>query len=163
MGEKFNRKIHKGYNPIEWDNIISVQEAVEVSGRERSTLVRNIENGIFVEGIDCKKIGPIWVFDRRAIEFFYKDSVEEGIEKDVVEKLKKAGEKYSEKIKITPEINKSLTVKLNCKLYEDFIEELLIYSTKYDAPIPPEVVGYKDTNFKKYARIFISAFNIQEK
>ena len=56
---------------IDWDNVISVQEAAEFSGRAKTTLINNIKNGIFKEGIDCKKIGNSWAFDKRSIEKYY--------------------------------------------------------------------------------------------
>ena len=43
--------------------LISLKDASEMFNKEESTLRRNISNGKFVEGIDCKKFGKQWVFD----------------------------------------------------------------------------------------------------
>lgn len=43
--------------------LISLKDASEMFNKEESTLRRNISNGKFIEGIDCKKFGKQWVFD----------------------------------------------------------------------------------------------------
>ena len=51
--------------------LISLKEASELFGKDESTLRRNIKNGKFIEGIDCKKFGKQWVFDIKALEREY--------------------------------------------------------------------------------------------
>lgn len=58
---------------INWDKIISVQEAVKITGRAKETLIGNIKNGVFKENIDCKKIGNSWRFDRDVVEEYYRN------------------------------------------------------------------------------------------
>ena len=50
---------------------MSMSEVCSTYGKEKSTVARNIKNGIFVEGIDCKKIGTSWAFDKRRMEEIY--------------------------------------------------------------------------------------------
>ena len=51
--------------------LISLKQASDMFKKEESTLRRNISNGKFINGIDCKKFGTTWVFDIAALEREY--------------------------------------------------------------------------------------------
>ena len=52
-------------------DLISLKQASDMFKKEESTLRRNISNGKFKNGIDCKKFGTTWVFDIRSLEREY--------------------------------------------------------------------------------------------
>ncbi|MBQ9013593.1 MAG: helix-turn-helix domain-containing protein [Bacilli bacterium] len=54
-----------------FEGLISLKEAAELFGKDESTLRRNIKNGKFIDGIDCKKFGKQWVFDIKSLEREY--------------------------------------------------------------------------------------------
>lgn len=54
-----------------FDDFVGIKEASEIFGKSESTLKRNIVNGKFVEGIDCKKFGNSWIFSIDALEREY--------------------------------------------------------------------------------------------
>lgn len=78
-----------------FENIISLKEASEIFEKDESTLRRNIANGKFIEGIDCKKYGKQWVFNINALyrEYGYKELRKEPV-------IWKDAKGYEEKYKV---------------------------------------------------------------
>ena len=76
-----------------FENIISLKEASEIFEKDESTLRRNITNGKFIEGIDCKKYGKQWVFNINALyrEYGYKELRKEPV---IWKDVKSYEEKY---------------------------------------------------------------------
>lgn len=60
---------HDSYN--KFDGLISLKDASILFEKDESTLRRNISNGKFDIGKDCKKFGKQWVFDIKALEREY--------------------------------------------------------------------------------------------
>lgn len=54
-----------------FEGLISLADAAKLYNKKDGTLRRNIANGFFKEGIDCKKFGTVWVFDINALEKKY--------------------------------------------------------------------------------------------
>lgn len=63
------RVCNDSYN--KFDGLLSLKDASILFGKDESTLRRNISNGKFDIGKDCKKFGKQWVFDIKALEREY--------------------------------------------------------------------------------------------
>ena len=71
MGKRIWRTNTRDYKIIEWEYLISISEAREMFNKNVKTIRMNIENGAFVNGIDCKKVGKTWVLDIRRLKEVY--------------------------------------------------------------------------------------------
>ena len=54
-----------------FEKLISLSEAAKKYGRHENTLRTMIVRGNFKEGIDCKKFGTVWVFDKDRLDQYY--------------------------------------------------------------------------------------------
>ena len=60
---------------INWEYLISLTDAGKKYNRSNKTLNKNLLNGMFVDGIDCKKIGKTWILDDRRLQDIYINNV----------------------------------------------------------------------------------------
>lgn len=59
-------------NEFDWSQLISMAEAEELYGRDKSTIKRAISSGKITEGVDCRKFGRDWVFYKHNMDIIYK-------------------------------------------------------------------------------------------
>lgn len=54
-----------------FENLISLKDGAKIVNKEESTIRKHILKGVFAVGIDCKKFGKQWVFDKDALFSVY--------------------------------------------------------------------------------------------
>lgn len=92
------KKYFRNYPPYDWSDLISISEAAELYGRNERTLRANIKNGLFIADVDCKKIGNMWVFDRRALDLIYGKPIPRPSELDMIDFLQEGDVEVEEDI-----------------------------------------------------------------
>lgn len=73
--DPFDNDTERDYKLIRWEYLISLSDASKKYNRHHKTLNINLRNGIFVDSIDCIKIGRTWILDDRRLQDIYINNV----------------------------------------------------------------------------------------
>lgn len=57
---------------VDWDRLLTSKEAATLYNKEESYFRQLIRAEKLIVGIDCKQFGKTWIFDKKALDKYFK-------------------------------------------------------------------------------------------